>query len=243
VSRRRGLAAGVRVPEAMWAARFGPARAVSSRPRAVLCPSIPPSLARRPPRSPGSESWRPASGEADRKCRCPRITSGTDTERGRMTMRIDSTQPLGTPTWIDLGIPDLDRAMAFYGPRPPALGRGHRRERLLRHQPAANKRVDKLREVDVRGDQTAVRHPASRRAEHVRPLRDRQGHRAQAKTVWGVQRCARRRTNDPRAQDPPGVPLRCWTVGSRSPGWAWIHPAGPPVRSTRASRAVSRRPR
>ncbi|HVK24564.1 MAG TPA: VOC family protein [Actinokineospora sp.] len=23
-------------------------------------------------------------------------------------------QPLGTPTWIDLGIPDLDRAMAFY---------------------------------------------------------------------------------------------------------------------------------
>lgn len=30
-------------------------------------------------------------------------------------MRIDSTQPLGTPTWIDLGIPDLDRAMAFYG--------------------------------------------------------------------------------------------------------------------------------
>jgi uncharacterized protein len=51
----------------------------------------------------------------DRKCRCPRITSGTDTERGRMTMRIDSTQPLGTPTWIDLGIPDPDRAMAFYG--------------------------------------------------------------------------------------------------------------------------------
>src|SRR5918995_944133 len=30
-------------------------------------------------------------------------------------MRIDSTQPLGTPTWIDLGIPDLDRAMKFYG--------------------------------------------------------------------------------------------------------------------------------
>jgi uncharacterized protein len=28
---------------------------------------------------------------------------------------IDSTQPLGTPTWIDLGIPDLDRAMEFYG--------------------------------------------------------------------------------------------------------------------------------
>ena len=29
--------------------------------------------------------------------------------------RIDSPQPLGTPTWIDLGIPDLDRAMEFYG--------------------------------------------------------------------------------------------------------------------------------
>jgi predicted enzyme related to lactoylglutathione lyase len=28
---------------------------------------------------------------------------------------IDSSQPLGTPTWIDLGIPDLDRAMEFYG--------------------------------------------------------------------------------------------------------------------------------
>ena len=25
-------------------------------------------------------------------------------------------QPDGTPTWIDLGIPDLERAMAFYGP-------------------------------------------------------------------------------------------------------------------------------
>lgn len=30
-------------------------------------------------------------------------------------MRIDKPQPLGTPTWIDLGIPDLDRAMEFYG--------------------------------------------------------------------------------------------------------------------------------
>jgi predicted enzyme related to lactoylglutathione lyase len=28
---------------------------------------------------------------------------------------VDSSQPLGTPTWIDLGIPDLDRAMEFYG--------------------------------------------------------------------------------------------------------------------------------
>ena len=29
--------------------------------------------------------------------------------------RIDSPQPLGTPTFVDLGIPDLDRAMEFYG--------------------------------------------------------------------------------------------------------------------------------
>ena len=30
-------------------------------------------------------------------------------------MDVDTTQPLGTPTWIDLGVPDLDRALAFYG--------------------------------------------------------------------------------------------------------------------------------
>jgi predicted enzyme related to lactoylglutathione lyase len=29
---------------------------------------------------------------------------------------VNANQPDGTPTWIDLGIPDLDRAMAFYGP-------------------------------------------------------------------------------------------------------------------------------
>jgi len=28
---------------------------------------------------------------------------------------VDSIQPTGTPTWIDLGIPDLDRAKDFYG--------------------------------------------------------------------------------------------------------------------------------
>jgi uncharacterized protein len=28
---------------------------------------------------------------------------------------VTENQPDGTPTWIDLGIPDLDRAMAFYG--------------------------------------------------------------------------------------------------------------------------------
>jgi len=28
---------------------------------------------------------------------------------------VTSNQPNGTPTWIDLGIPDLDRAIAFYG--------------------------------------------------------------------------------------------------------------------------------
>jgi uncharacterized protein len=30
-------------------------------------------------------------------------------------MDVDTNQPLGTPTWIDLGVPDLDRAMEFYG--------------------------------------------------------------------------------------------------------------------------------
>jgi uncharacterized protein len=28
---------------------------------------------------------------------------------------VTANQPTGTPTWIDLGIPDLDRAMEFYG--------------------------------------------------------------------------------------------------------------------------------
>lgn len=28
---------------------------------------------------------------------------------------VTANQPDGTPTWIDLGIPDLDRAMEFYG--------------------------------------------------------------------------------------------------------------------------------
>jgi predicted enzyme related to lactoylglutathione lyase len=30
-------------------------------------------------------------------------------------MEITTTQPDGTPVWIDLGIPDIDRAIAFYG--------------------------------------------------------------------------------------------------------------------------------
>jgi uncharacterized protein len=30
-------------------------------------------------------------------------------------MDVDTAQPLGTPTWIDLGVPDLDRALEFYG--------------------------------------------------------------------------------------------------------------------------------
>jgi uncharacterized protein len=30
-------------------------------------------------------------------------------------MDVDTNQPLGTPTWIDLGVPDLDRALDFYG--------------------------------------------------------------------------------------------------------------------------------
>lgn len=28
---------------------------------------------------------------------------------------VNTNQPDGTPTWIDLGVPDLDRAMSFYG--------------------------------------------------------------------------------------------------------------------------------
>ena len=28
---------------------------------------------------------------------------------------VHENQPDGTPTWVDLGIPDLDRAMEFYG--------------------------------------------------------------------------------------------------------------------------------
>ena len=31
-------------------------------------------------------------------------------------VHITTPQPNGTPTWLDLGIPDLDKAMAFYGP-------------------------------------------------------------------------------------------------------------------------------
>jgi predicted enzyme related to lactoylglutathione lyase len=30
-------------------------------------------------------------------------------------MDVDTNQPLGTPTWIELGVPDLDRALEFYG--------------------------------------------------------------------------------------------------------------------------------
>jgi predicted enzyme related to lactoylglutathione lyase len=43
---------------------------------------------------------------------------------------VNEPQPDGTPTWIDLGVPDLERAMAFYGatfgwafdPGPPEAG-------------------------------------------------------------------------------------------------------------------------
>jgi predicted enzyme related to lactoylglutathione lyase len=30
-------------------------------------------------------------------------------------MDVDTNQPLGTPTWIDLGVPELERALDFYG--------------------------------------------------------------------------------------------------------------------------------
>ena len=46
-------------------------------------------------------------------CRCPALRSGP--RRGGVAMDVDTNQPLGTPTWIDLGVPDLDRALEFYG--------------------------------------------------------------------------------------------------------------------------------
>ena len=39
--------------------------------------------------------------------------TGPDTKEQAMSY-VTSNQPDGTPTWIDLGIPDLERAMAFY---------------------------------------------------------------------------------------------------------------------------------
>lgn len=44
--------------------------------------------------------------------------------------RVETNQPLGTPVWIDLGVPDLEGALAFYGAAfgwefevgPPELG-------------------------------------------------------------------------------------------------------------------------
>ena len=56
---------------------------------------------------------------------------------------VTENQPDGTPTWIDLGIPDLDRAMAFYGALfgwefdvgPPEFGRYT--TCLLRGEPVA----------------------------------------------------------------------------------------------------------
>jgi hypothetical protein len=37
------------------------------------------------------------------------------TRQGETMSELTTMQPAGTPTWIDLGIPDLDRAMTFYG--------------------------------------------------------------------------------------------------------------------------------
>ncbi len=45
-----------------------------------------------------------------------RRAAARPTEETRRTMSIvTENQPDGTPTWIDLGIPDLDRALEFYG--------------------------------------------------------------------------------------------------------------------------------
>lgn len=37
------------------------------------------------------------------------------TDEGTPMSTVDRNQPLGTPTWIDLSVPDLDRAQRFYG--------------------------------------------------------------------------------------------------------------------------------
>jgi uncharacterized protein len=56
---------------------------------------------------------------------------------------VDSNQPEGTPTWIDLGVPDLERAKAFYGALfgwdfgPSLAETGHYTMCLLRGQPVA----------------------------------------------------------------------------------------------------------
>jgi hypothetical protein len=43
-------------------------------------------------------------------------TSGREDGAEEQAMSyVTVNQPTGTPTWIDLGIPDLDRAMEFYG--------------------------------------------------------------------------------------------------------------------------------
>ncbi|PFG95913.1 hypothetical protein A8924_3294 [Saccharopolyspora erythraea NRRL 2338] len=42
------------------------------------------------------------------------VAPGRPRAGGAMT-ELTTAQPAGTPTWIDLGIPDLDRAMTFYG--------------------------------------------------------------------------------------------------------------------------------
>lgn len=41
-------------------------------------------------------------------------TTGNGTAKEQTLSEISINQPLGTPTWIDLGVPDLDRAKTFY---------------------------------------------------------------------------------------------------------------------------------
>lgn len=42
------------------------------------------------------------------------VAPGSVTCEGDPMSEISTNQPFGTPTWIDLGVPDLDRAKAFY---------------------------------------------------------------------------------------------------------------------------------
>jgi hypothetical protein len=98
---------------------------------------------RRPSRVPETRPWfrgrtpRPASVPAEQgaghrrwpECATQRITSpvresaGTSLTRDAMS-ELTTAQPPGTPTWIDLSIPDLDRAMTHCGWADPCTTTG-----------------------------------------------------------------------------------------------------------------------
>ena len=94
-------------------------------------PGWPPS---RPASAPAAAATSPSTWPPTRSPRSPRAASGALGPRPRSAltgpvggrrygrrpprgaaMDVDTNQPLGTPTWIDLAVPDLDAALAFYG--------------------------------------------------------------------------------------------------------------------------------